>query len=395
MSFLRRLFQQEEALLCPFCFDEFYLSKAPFRCTAAMSTCAPQKDEVLEREWEIREPVSHVIRANGRDAARCDVCSTSSDRRICPNCHQNLPRSIGVTDQLIIAMVGAKDSGKSHYIAVLLTRLLQEVGPTLEFNLRAASDQTRDIYNERYRDQVYKEKKIIPLTRSADADPKTRIPLVYEVTFHGTDLVGAPVVRGGVTLVFFDTAGEDLEKSDVMARVNKYIYRAHGIILLLDPLQLPAVRNRLPEGTGLPPESRETREIMERVTELIESGRKLGSHAMIDTPLAVAFSKFDALAPIVGEQLQMSQSSRHLEGFDLDDFEALNDEMHSFVSRWGAADLLNLIRSRYERYAFFGVSALGCNPHGTSKIPHVLPSRVEDPFLWILHQHRLLRGTRR
>ncbi len=45
--------------------------------------------------------------------------------------------------------------------------------------------------------------------------------------------------------------------------------------------------------------------------------------------------------------------------------------------------------------AFFGLSALGCNPdelNGT--VPIVAPMRVEDPFLWLLYKNKFIPGTK-
>ena len=47
------------------------------------------------------------------------------------------------------------------------------------------------------------------------------------------------------------------------------------------------------------------------------------------------------------------------------------------------------------RIAPFGLTALGCHPGRDQQVPRVLPRRVEDPFLWLLHQHRLLPAARR
>ena len=49
-------------------------------------------------------------------------------------------------------------------------------------------------------------------------------------------------------LVFFDAAGEDLERSTILEREARYITQSDGLVLLVDPLQIPAVRDDL-EGS--------------------------------------------------------------------------------------------------------------------------------------------------
>ena len=76
------------------------------------------------------------------------------------------------------------------------------------------------------------------------------------------------------------------------------------------------------------------------------------------------------------------------------DFQAINSEMMALLDDWGGQDLVHQVRTRYAKYGFFGLSALGCNPHGTKQIPRVLPRRVEDPFLWLLAENKLIRAVK-
>jgi hypothetical protein len=218
---------------------------------------------------------------------------------------------------------------------------------------------------------------------------------MYSLSFRKRGLFGRSKISKTVSLVFFDTAGEDLNDQDIMSTVNKYIYRADGIILLLDPLQLGAVRDQLNGRTPLPNRHTETLDIITRTTNLILAGRKLKPNATVPTPLAVAFSKFDAVECLVDPQFQLRATANHSGGFDKQDFAAVNGEMQSLLEQWNGGDVLHQIRIRYPQHGFFGMTALGCNPHGTNRIPHVLPRRVEDPFLWLLHCHGLIKAASR
>ena len=219
--------------------------------------------------------------------------------------------------------------------------------------------------------------------------------MVFSLIFYGKNLLGQRKITNVVTLVFFDTAGEDLIAEDTMSAVNKYIYRSDGIILLLDPLQLQRVRDQLGSSTPMPEINTETTHIITRTTNLIQSGRGLSQDDFVPTPLAVAFSKFDAVQPLVDSQFQLNASPNHDGGFDLADFEAVNSEMQSLVSAWHGNFLLQQVSTRYKQFGFFGISALGCNPHDSKTISRVLPKRVEDPFLWLLYSHGLIKAARR
>ena len=107
------------------------------------------------------------------------------------------------------------------------------------------------------------------------------------------------------------------------------------------------------------------------------------------------FSKFDAVKPLIDEQSQLNAEPRHHKGFDVIDFRAINSEMMTFLKRWGGEEIVQMVETRYRNFGFFGLSALGCNPHGDDKIPHVSPKRIEDPFLWLLAQNRLIKARKK
>lgn len=378
--------------ICPYCFEHFKLGKTPFRCTSPMSRCAPEVDSVLERHWEDSRPMGKVLAGPGRfvRSVECPDCSNKSRKRLCPTCHSDLPHTTGDFKNYVFAVIGAKESGKSHYISVLINQIKKQVGPDLNMLLEPMNDPTIRRYRNDFYNPVYNEKRIIEATQSALANRNVQSPLVYCLTFTGKNLIGRNAIKKAAVLVFFDTAGEDLDDEDTMSTVNKYIYRSDGIILLIDPLQLPQVRNDLGDGTSLPGVNTETTDILTRTTRLIQKGQNIKPNAQIKIPLAVAFSKFDAVDSLVDDQFQLHANGRHIGGFDDADFQATNSEMMALLVRWDGHDLVQQVQTRYKRHGFFGLSALGCNPHGSKEVPRVAPRRVEDPFLWLLAENGLI-----
>jgi hypothetical protein len=381
--------------VCPYCFETYRLAATPFRCINPK--CKKAQDPVRARVWQDADPRGLVLASAGsyREAARCSDCSQDSRTRICPHCHMELPHTVGQFPNLIIALIGAKDAGKSHYIAVLIEHFRKRLGPDLGLLLEALDDATINRYRRDFHDPVFKQRRTIHNTGSGMGDASAvRVPLVYSLTSSGTGLLGGRGVNSVVTLVFFDTAGEDLNTEDRMSLVNKYIYRADGIILLLDPLQLEVVRARLPSSVALPDQSTETTDILQRVGKLIRGGRSLSATARIPTPIAVAFTKFDAVEPIVESQMQLFQDADHRRGYDMRDFQAVTAEMRALLAEWDSLPIQQHVETHYEKSAFFGLTALGCNPHATGSIPRVAPRRIEDPFLWLLHHHGVLPAAK-
>ncbi len=391
---LKASFQKE---VCPYCFEPYRLKDTPFRCASPPARCAPERDEVRAKAWEDSAPMGRVLPADGKfhEEIRCTVCSQLSRKRLCPVCHMELPHTTGKFRHLIFALIGAKEAGKSHYLAVLIEQIRKTVGPSTGMLLEPLDDYTIRRYRNDFYDPIYRRGTVIRGTVSGLADRKVQMPLVYTLTFTGKDLLGRRCIKGLVTLVFFDTAGEDLDDQDTMSTVNKYIYRSDGIILLLDPLQLERVRDRLDGSVPLPSRNTETADIITRTTRLIQQGRSLQADAMIPTPIAVAFSKFDAVEPLIDPQMQLNAESNHQGGYDLADFNAINAEMQALLAEWDGSVVQQQVERRYQRFGFFGLTSLGCNPHGDQKVPRVLPRRVEDPFLWLLHCHGLIQAARR
>lgn len=393
LSALTAYFRTE---VCPFCFDPFRLKNTPFRCSSPPSQCAPATDRVYEEKWKVRAPLGKVLESTGTltGKQRCSDCKQVTLKRLCPNCHSDLPRTMGKYENLIISVIGAKAAGKSHYIAMLVSQILNHVGPNMNLLLEPLSDHTIRRYREDFHDPIFKRKHALEATRSALTDTNVKFPLVYSLARSGKGFLGRSRIRKVVTLAFFDTAGEDLNDQDVMSTVNKYIYWSDGIILLLDPLQLDTVRDRLQATCPLPAQNTEADEIVQRTINLILAGRKLPQGAIIDIPLAVAFSKFDAVLPLVDQQFQLRAQADHSGDFDMADFNAINAEMQALVSQWNGQPLIHQVTKRFKKYAFFGLTSLGCSPNADNTIPRVMPRRVEDPFLWLLYQHKLIRAKR-
>ncbi len=398
LSSFARLFASKREF-CPYCFELFHLRDTPFRCTSPAPRCPPEIDSVRERAWggKVATPLGRVLPATGRFVATmsCPACKESSKKRLCPSCHMDLPHTVGEFRNVTLAIIGAKEAGKSHYLAVLIERLRNHVGPAMGFVLAPLNDHTIRRYNADFYDPLYRQKTVIRATASALADAKVREPLIYSLSFTGKGFLRPKRISQVVTVAFFDTAGEDLNDQDTLSVVNKYIYRSDGIILLLDPLQIEHVRANLRDGSALPSQNTETADIISRTTNLIVQGKGLSMETVIPIPLAIAFSKFDAVNELVDPQMQLNADAKHDGGYDLEDFEAVDGEMRALLESWHGRTITSQAEGRYKKVGYFGLTALGCNPHSTNKVPIVMPRRVEDPFLWLLHSHGLIATARR
>ena len=272
---------------------------------------------------------------------------------------------------------------------------MNEIGEGFDSNLLPLNDETIKRYREDFYNPIFRKRETILATRSGRADISVKIPLIYTLSFMGKGLLGKKKIKNVATIVFFDTAGEDLDAEDTMITENKYIYNSSGIILLLDPLQMPDVRAQLPSGTPLPSENTEIEDIIPRTASLIRKAKKLKQDQLIDIPIALTFSKIDAIDPILAPSSGLKFPGKHTGSFDIGDFETVNSEMEAMIREWKGASLLQQLRHNFKDHAYFGMTALGCNPHDTQKINKLRPHRVEDPFLWLLWQHKLISASNR
>ena len=384
--------------VCPYCCESFKTTELLFRCVNPDARrCPPEEDKALAayEGTPSASVLSRVFSANGNTGESVATCSCGmrTSKRVCPHCHNTLPSEFGDLDSYTIALIGAADVGKSHYIAVLIHELIKRVGHRFNASLNALDDRTTKRYRETFRAPLYDRREVIPRTISARANIEVRYPLVYRLSVERKRFL---LKRLKVTsLVFFDTAGEDLNELDVMSTETRYIANADGIIFLLDPLQIPAVRGQLSNSTALPSENTDPHEIIGRVAQLIRQSRQLRPTTKITTPVALAFSKIDAVRPLVEPGSPIHQGSAHDGFFNLTDSQRMNDSMRAYVSDWVGPELDMFLQHNFRTYSYFGVSALGAAPDQRGQLPMgVSPFRIEDPFLWVLYQLGVVAGRK-
>ncbi len=383
VDFLRRFWKsatsmfRRKVVTCPYCFEQFALRDMVFRCENR-SCVAPQRDARLFEHWG-EESMARFFSSSGtRLTSQCPSCNQETRTRLCPVCHKNVPESFGLQPEHIIAVVGAKNVGKSHFLAVLIDHIRKGLGAQFDMTIEFLDEETNRRYMDNLYNPVFRDHKTIPITRSAHVDHTVRLPLLYRLSRRKDDKLESMAI-----LAFFDTAGEDLTDQNVMDQFCKYIMNAQGIILLLDPLQIDAVRGQLGSVT-LPEKEADPLDIVQRITNLMLKHAQQGGEAKIETPMAVCFSKFDMVLPLMDPSMQILYKANHNGFYDADDCKAIQGELEALLTMWDQIGLLNLIRVRYKQYAFFGISSLGVAPLGNT-ITAVKPFRIEDPFLWLMH----------
>lgn len=385
-------------LFCPYCYDGFAEKAIEFRCAGRISAtgkvCKPKADRTLRDVMGDNELKFPSFASDGRKLqATCPDCDLVTFIRLCPKCHSQLPNYFGKVDSRMIALIGAKESGKTIFITVLLHEMMNRVSRRFKLSVLGADDDTRLRYEQDYEHSLYRQGSLPDITRSAEAGRRRR-PLVFSFTIDRKRLGRNRVDRS--VLSFFDTAGEDLTNEDSVELNTRYLASADGIILLLDPLQMRGARPLVNDDTDLPADadSRDLPEhVLGRVVSLLERTPGGSGRGKIKKPIAVAFSKMDTLTEALPEDSPLLNEPFDEASFDEADSLTVHRHIEQLLQKWQGGSLNETLAVHFEKHRLFGLSALGNDPVGTAegsprRVSHhgIQPMRVADPFLWLMSE---------
>ncbi|MGP6174656.1 TRAFAC clade GTPase domain-containing protein [Corynebacterium sp. A21] len=320
-----------------------------------------------------------------------------------------LPKGWQNSGTITFAMAGARSSGKSLYIAVvvkLLKRLVVENGGTFRY----ADEHTKRIYEEKYQKPLFEQMGLLPPTPPAAAqDAHQQRPLIFAIT--------TPQHAGQrIFVVFRDVAGEDLKEENFterQAELDFFCY-ANRVIFLYDPMAVREIRKLL-EGTVPSHEvgDDDPTAVLQNVLSVL--GRE---HR---PKISLCLSKFDTMQHLAevnqdhfyggGNRVNWPRvmsnygatfrrdSAPLTEAFDRNTSALLDLEVRSLLSCLGATELLNQLNIPMmgtEPYFFscFAVSALGAPPEG-DRISRtgIAPFHCLDPVREVFAELGLFDGA--
>ena len=137
--------------------------------------------------------------------------------------------------------------------------------------------------------------------------------------------------------------------------------------------------------------------MLNNISQIIRTNKKLSPKARIDIPLAVVLTKSDVLFKnpedeeedkVLFGQCSSLHIPRENGKFDEENFKQIDAELSEYLHRCLGDNFIQTVGG-FSDHCFFAVSALGCNPVGSSLPRGVSPMRVEDPFIWLLNREGL------
>ena len=325
-----------------------------------------------------------------------DPAFRDCDTRVCPHCHNPLPDNYGKHAVKFIVLVGISGSGKTVYISQLLRDMrayVQKVGLSAMVNSRSVR-----LFGDEYPIRAG-----VALPDST-LDYRFHQPLFYEMTHSGERRR-----RITETLVMYDVAGENFSDKKRLSRFAPFIKHAHGLIFLIDPEQLDAVKKGVDNDRDLV----EPAMVLDESYNLITESQT--SYEKCSTPVAICISKIDEIQWLFDSfdtklwnlLIQDIESVPDANGYALPVFNAhqynpIFEKLLAFFKK-NDMPLATLMHTNFASYKYFAFSALGCpvdigeaqDPHAdkgvmvaNAKYPvgSVVPKRIEEPLLWLLHE---------
>jgi hypothetical protein len=286
----------------------------------------------------------------------------------CPDCQSLLAAGHTESRKIFVPIFGGPSVGKS----ALLFAAVEQLAEYASRQGRSAA-----FLDSKTADEVQRVRQQLGQGRAPDKTLAT-LPRALNLQIENG--------RDSRVLYLYDPAGEAFNAVEGLV-LHRYQAYLSGLIFLIDPFTLPAVReqyaDRLPAVEGaLKPSGLPTEEALSRILIGLEEHFGLAKVARIKVPVAVVINKIDAfdLEQVLGEA---AVQERLRSSATAGSAEAVRDDViREQLRRWDQAGLVQQLETRCARLRYFTCSALGRMPDGSAQ-PFAARG-VLEPVLWIL-----------
>ncbi|CAH1195969.1 MULTISPECIES: TRAFAC clade GTPase domain-containing protein [Paenibacillus] len=416
MSFFSRFLKRQQPeerplfydIVCPYCFSKFSPEEVVFRAAHhrdddedyALGEDAKLNryrerfglDTVFEMEAVLAPhdvPEEHRIYSDNIIMGLNDRYGVVTRRRLCPQCHNELPVTAGKAPSNIISIIGASQVGKSVYMTSLIHTLQHYTADHFDAACMPLNAEISRRFRADYEEPLFERGDLLDSTQKE----KLQEPFIFQFVFKDED-------KAPLTLVFFDVAGEGMVEQDYLGLHGQHIKNSAGILFMVDPLQIRSIRDKIRINLGNEPGEWTPRydEPRDVVLTLFGDFIAYQDKAKTDIPTAVVLTKSDMLHSLKDEDGDYIKSNSnvfrnmvHRDYFNLTEFENIDGEIRRFVEKVdrpfkGTMDVY------FKNTAYFAVSALGSNPVNMKLQGVVSPIRVDEPFLWLLYKLKYIEG---
>ncbi|MFE4570400.1 TRAFAC clade GTPase domain-containing protein [Paenibacillus chitinolyticus] len=410
LGYLKSLFEKKPpekerppyySIVCPYCFNKFEPDDVVFRATHIKDSDDDfmlQEDERLNswrRKFNLSEvdmeavilpstiPDSYKTYVQNVLVAVTDRYGETTRRRLCPYCHNELPISAGKVPSNIISIVGASQVGKSVYMTSLIHTLQHTTASNFNAACMPLSAEISRKFRQHYHEPIFERGSMLQSTNPNEQQE----PFIFQFVFK--DEREAPL-----TIVFFDVAGEGMVQREYLDIYASHIKNSSGILFLVDPLQIRSIRDKIQINVGGEQGEFANRydEPREVVISLFENFIAHQSNSKTEIPTAIVLTKSDMLQYLKEEDSEYIQPNSNVfrnvvhQGYlDASEFENINGEIGRFIEKVDRP-FKDAVDVYFSNTAYFAVSALGTNPVNKQISGVINPTRVDEPFIWLLHK---------
>ncbi|MGB3975432.1 MAG: ATPase/DNA packaging protein [bacterium] len=346
---------------CPY--DDCHYNGMPIH----VCTCGEQYHDLYPSFYGI---FHHLCRHNGQyyKLPTLEFWGRNKLTRLCGGCKRPLIFSeLGELPVYKIAIVGGTSSGKTIYLIQLLNRLLhyfkQIPNGKASIANRLQNDDFRNLMSRLNNGQF-------PSKTAGDV-----------MTAFGLAIQIPKMIRS--LLYLFDAPGEDYGKIETFWKKQGHQH-LNGIILVVDPFSLPALKNYVNDDRKkfVHPSGDRLEKIVDNLINAVNMLILKRPSEKCTIPLAVVISKTDAFDAQLVEEFPFLGNLISNNNNWTDD---LNLNSRETLISLGAKSIVQNLEQKFTNINYFACSALGRIPQINRTDPF-LPSGVEYPLLWMLTQ---------
>ncbi len=355
------------AITCPYCLETYPAGSISRFCNICNDQYKPNfKDNMLLMMGK---------------APRCKGpgCLGQYSLLRCPKCGHDLPPDIAQYDKYVrFSVVAPSGAGKTNF----MTAMIEEVRKckALKFLVTPMNPETKGTHRNWVLD-MYENLRPVPQTERGEVTP-------MQWRFQDLNRATANTVPP-YSVTIFDGAGEDQEALDPL--ICRYIAGSKMIMLLLDPTRLYGVRQQMTAeeidlaGGAKNITQQDTQDFISGLIAYLKQACNISARSKITIPVAVVFSKIDAVARNLGNSAMVLTPSGHAQRgkFIRSEAEQIHAEIEGWIDNCGDG-LTDILNANLTRWQYFGASAFGVLPQSRSKLQRPEPLRVLDPLIWDL-----------
>ncbi|AUM67442.1 hypothetical protein GOP56_15540 [Brevibacillus sp. 7WMA2] len=395
-------------IVCPYCFAKYSPDQVVFRATHHRDddeNYALQEDEILNQYRDkfgldaIEEleavidpatiPQENQLYVDQVLVGLTDRYGMVTKRRLCPKCHNELPITAGKAPSNIISIVGASQVGKSVYMTSLIHTLQNTTANHFNAACMPLNAQISRKFRENYEAPLFERGQLLDSTQKE----KRQEPFIFQFIFKDSE-------QPPLILVFFDVAGEGMVDREYLELYASHVKNSSGILFLVDPLQIRTIRDKIMFNVGDEPGEFTARydEPREVLITLFENFIGYEEQSKTNIPTAVVMTKSDMLHMLKEDDSEYIKSNSnvfrnfvHKQYLNTSEFENINGEIRRFIEKVDRP-FKDALEVYFTNTAYFAVSALGSNPVNQKVTGVVTPVRVDEPFIWLLHQLDYIDG---